>query len=428
MDEQESVNHSAKDLGQVPEGVAVSTLDAGPPRAKRADAFARIPWSLPFCCVALGLLAVFRGVFPLLGRVTNLGNSYPVVMLLWLTMFLFMAILPLWVTWRGGTLRRPRVGRVLREFALAIPLLIGLLIAETVVATVLTHLVKAEVGSGAPLTRLRDAPNDPRLYLLLIPMFTLGPLAEELFFRGFLYNALRRGMTPPLAAAIQGLVFALAHYGSPYAQAGGLAIIFFIGVVLVGVYEWRKTLWAPIALHGLYNFLFVGPVVALIILNSHTPATTWDEAKQPPTWLGAGWLPIEKQANAEAQRLHAIDVWGSKGLHLWKQEIRAMEAVGVWFPEDRQACARAREGIAMIFRVYLRDPRRAIVQSNWVLSEFGDQPESCAGAILTKADAYRDIGDHQRSREAYNEIIRSYGSLDWAKSAAEQGLKELDQQ
>ncbi len=402
------------------------TSDAGPCRAKRVDAFAGIPWSFPLTCLALGLLAAFRGVFSLLGHRTSFGNSYAAFMLLWLLVFVFMAILPLWVTWRGRTLRWPRAGRVLKEFGVAIPLLIGMLLAQTALMRVLMHLAKTGTEFGTPLAPLREAPNDPRLYLLLIPMFTLGPLAEELFFRGFLYNALRRWMAPLLAVTIQSLVFTLIHYGSPYARAADLAIVFFTGVVLVGVYEWRKTLWAPIALHSLYNLLFAGPVVVLMMLNSHTPAKTWAEAKQPPAWLGAGWLPIEKQASAEAQRLHAIDVWGSKGLHLWKQEIRAMEAVCVWFPEDRRACAQARDGIAMIFQVYLRDPRRAIVQSNWVLSEFPDQAESCAGAILTKANAYRDIGDYQRSRETYHELIRSYGSVDWAKSAAEQGLKELE--
>ena len=79
----------------------------------------------------------------------------------------------------------------------------------------------------------------------------------------------------------------------------------------------------------------------------------------------------------------------------------------------------------MIFRVYLRDPRRAIVQCNGVLSEFPDQSESCANAILTEAGAYQDIGDYERSREAYGQIVQSYGAIEWARNAAERGLQEL---
>jgi membrane protease YdiL (CAAX protease family) len=430
MHEEESPEQPAENLGHAPEGPCGPVSDARPGRARRRDAFAQIPWSFTFCGVTLGLLAAFRGVFSLLDYVHGPGTSFVTVMPLWLTMFALMGILPLWMLWRGGTLRWPRVGRVAKEFALAVPLLTGLLIVVAVIIRVLMPLFKIGVESGAPLARLREAPNDPRLYWLLVPMFTLGPLAEELFFRGFLYNALRRWMTPLLAVAIQGLVFALAHYGSPFAQgAGSLAVVFFVGIVLVGVYEWRKTLWASIALHSLYNSLFAGPVIMLMMLNSHTPAKTWLEAEQPPGWMSTpGWLPVERQANGEAQRLHAINTWGTKGMHLWKQEIREMEALCAWFPNDRPACAQARDGIAMIFRVYLRDPRRAIVQCNEVLSEFPDQPESCAGVLLTKAEAHQDIGDQQQCREAYSEIIRRYGVLEWARTAAEQGLQELDRQ
>ncbi len=425
MHEQDSPEPSAKKLEQACEGLGELASDARPSRTKRSDAFARVSWSFASCVITLGLLVAFRGVFPLLRRVNDRGDSHTLVILSWLMMFVFMGALPLWITWRGGTLQRPRVGRILREFGLAVPPLIGLLLAQGALVLALTHISRAGIEFGAPMAPLRDAPNEPRLYLLLIPMFTLGPLAEELFFRGFLYNALRQWMAPLLAVVLQALVFTLIHYKMPYAGIADLTIVFSTGLALVGVYEWRKTLWASIALHSLRNLLFAGPVIVLMILNSHVPAKTWAQAEQPPAWLSRGWLPIEKQAGGEAQRLHAIDMWGSKGLHLWKQEIRAMEAVCAWFPQDRRACARAREGIAMIFRVYLRDPRRAIVQSNWVLSEFPDQTESCAGALFTQADAYRDIGEDQRSREAYREIVRSYGTLEWARKAAEQELQNL---
>lgn len=403
-------------------------VEARPDRAGRMDAFARIPWSFALCAVALGLLVAFRGVFFFLGRVDSRSRPYAATTLLWLMMFIFMGSIPLWIAWRRGTLRRPRAGRILKEFGLAVPLLICLLVVETVIVATLTHLSNTTVEFGAPLAPLGDAPNEPRLYLWLIPMFTLGPLAEELFFRGFLYNALRRWTAPLLATVLQALVFTLLHYRTPYTRITDLTIVFFTGIVLVGVYEWRRTLWAPIALHSIQNFLFAGPVVVLMILNSHVPAQTWTEAEQPPAWLSEStrWLPIEKQANGEAQRLHAIDMWGRKGLHLWKQEIREMAAVCAWFPEEKKACALASAGAAMIFRVYLRDPRRAVVWSNWVLSEFPDQVESCAEVLLTKAEAYQDIGDDEHCRETYGEIIQSYGAVEWARNAAEQGLRALD--
>jgi hypothetical protein len=103
-----------------------------------------------------------------------------------------------------------------------------------------------------------------------------------------------------------------------------------------------------------------------------------------------------------------------------------MAALCAWFPADRQAYAQARDGMAWISRVCLRDPRRAVALSNRVLLEFPDQAESCAGALLTKAEAFRDLKDEAQSREAYDEIVRLYGAIEWAKTAAQQGLQEWD--
>jgi membrane protease YdiL (CAAX protease family) len=415
-------------MGQEFIDLTVAEQAGPPPRPRRMDTFRRVEWSWAQCAIACGILVAFRITFVVLGRWHAPRRVlFWVNILLWLAMFVFMAALPLWSAGRKGWLRRPRGRRILKELGLAIPLVICLVIVEILMATVLTAVfgVPAE-QLGSPLAPLREAPNDPRLYLFLLPMFTLGPLAEELFFRGFLYNVLRRGLPALAAVGMQALFFALIHYQPPQTTIAYIGVVFVLGLVLAGVYEWRKTLWAPIAVHSLQNLLFAGPVLLLMVLNSHAPARTWEEAGNPPAWLSTSFLPIERQADGEAQRLYAIDMWGTRGLHLWKQEIRALEAVGAWFPQDRRACADARAGIAWVFRTYLRDPRRSIVQCNGVLSEFPDQPESCAGALLTRAEAYRDLGDDPKSQAAYEEVVHVYSSVDWARAAAEQGLKDLE--
>ena len=98
----------------------------------------------------------------------------------------------------------------------------------------------------------------------------------------------------------------------------------------------------------------------------------------------------------------------------------------MWFPEDRPACAQARGGIALIFCDYLRDPMRAVVHSDVVLSQYPDQPEACADALLIQARAYFMLRDLARSRDAYEEALRSYAPVEGVKDEAERGLKELD--
>lgn len=77
----------------------------------------------------------------------------------------------------------------------------------------------------------------------------VAPLSEEIAFRGLLYNALRQRANFPLAGLLQALVFALYH---PYGNQGRMGVAT-MGFAFALLYEWRKTLVAPIALHSLIN-------------------------------------------------------------------------------------------------------------------------------------------------------------------------------
>jgi membrane protease YdiL (CAAX protease family) len=396
------------------------------PDEERQDIFRQIPWSLKDCCIALSVVAIFRAAFHVLGLMELNDLIYTVGLAFWILMFSWMFLFPMWIARKRGVLRWPKVGRVLKESGLAIPLVICLLLAESLILTILSTVTGSSVEAGSVFSGLRSAPNDSRLYLFLVPMFTIGPVAEELLFRGLLYNALRRRMAPLVAVVLQSLVFVLIHYHMPETNVMYLLAIFISGIVLAGVYEWRKTIWSPIALHIFKNFSFAGPVIVLMILNSHTPAKTWQQAELPPGWLETDLTGIDKMSTGEEQRLYAINTWGSRGLRMWKKEIQAFEAVCKWFPDDRQACAKAREGIVYIYDSYLMDPRRAIVESNRVLSEFRDQSEVCANVLITRGWSYYNLGELDMSRASFQEVLDSYPSYEWAQQAAVEGLKVLD--
>jgi len=408
------------DTGQEEQRLAVV------PDEERRDTFRQIPWSLKDCCIVLGVIAIERVVFYVLSLVGLSGLVYAVGVAVWVLMYGWMFFFPLWIARSRGMLRRPAVRRVLKESSLAIPLVVGFILVEWLVLVILNNVTGSSVEVGSALSGLRNAPNDARWYLLLVSMFTICPVAEELLFRGLLYNALRRRMAPLIAVVLQALVFVLVHYNMPETNVTYLLIIFASGVVLAGVYEWRKTIWSPIALHVLMNFAFAGPVIVLMILNSHTPAKTWQQAERPPDWLKTDITGIEKMATGEGQRLYAINTWGSRGLRMWKKEIQAFEAVCKWFPDDRQACAKARQGIAKIYEYYLRDLRRVVVESDRILSEFRDQPEVCAEVLITRGWSYYDLGEPEKSRASFQEVVDSYPSYDWAQQEAAEGLKVLD--
>jgi len=76
----------------------------------------------------------------------------------------------------------------------------------------------------------------------------VGPIGEELFYRGFLYRWLRKHLSPVAAMLISGLFFGVVHR-----DPTRLAQYSLIGVVLAIVYEQTGSLWASIVAHILYN-------------------------------------------------------------------------------------------------------------------------------------------------------------------------------
>jgi membrane protease YdiL (CAAX protease family) len=92
----------------------------------------------------------------------------------------------------------------------------------------------------------------------------LAPIAEEFFFRGFLFGVLRRmrvGLAgrdagPLVAAIITGILFGLAHTGSAAVQY--LVPLGFLGFVLCLI-RWRTgSLYPCMALHSFNNCLALG--------------------------------------------------------------------------------------------------------------------------------------------------------------------------
>lgn len=92
----------------------------------------------------------------------------------------------------------------------------------------------------------------------------IAPMAEETFFRGFLFGGLRRlrvpmagrELGPWIAAVITGILFGLAHFDS--AQPEFLIPLGFLGFVLC-LLRWRSgSLYPGMALHSANNSLALG--------------------------------------------------------------------------------------------------------------------------------------------------------------------------
>ena len=86
------------------------------------------------------------------------------------------------------------------------------------------------------------------LALALLLGAVVAPLAEEVFFRGFVYPGLRRQWGVVWGIVISSALFAVVH-----AIPGVVPAIFAMGLILAALYELTGSLWPSIALHAIIN-------------------------------------------------------------------------------------------------------------------------------------------------------------------------------
>ncbi len=119
-------------------------------------------------------------------------------------------------------------------------------------------------GSDKLPSELGATHSTAALVAAAIFVCAIAPIAEEFFFRGFVFGALRRwkivigghDIGTWLAAAVTGVLFGLAHTGSAALQY--LIPLGFLGFVLC-IVRWKTgSLYPCIALHSANNALALG--------------------------------------------------------------------------------------------------------------------------------------------------------------------------
>jgi membrane protease YdiL (CAAX protease family) len=102
-----------------------------------------------------------------------------------------------------------------------------------------------------PFEKLFARPRDA--YLLAIIAVTLGPLVEELFFRGFFYPVLARRWGVAWAVFLTALPFALMHMPQYGYAWGALLVILIVGIVCGVVRAATHSVGASFLVHAGYN-------------------------------------------------------------------------------------------------------------------------------------------------------------------------------
>ena len=221
-------------------------------------------WQTKWLIVGMVFLALFYST-----RFLNLEwlSQVPAVSFLLFAAFLcpqlFMLLFPLLTGEKKGRIDIPGVKRCLVESGIAILVAVVTLI---LVSTLNYFVGMHNNGRNMTSDAATGMANSPTWYMypILLLSFTLVPFAEEVFFRGFLYNSFKTRMPTIVAGFLQSLIFGFSHFfGASHA-----VVAVFLGLVITAVYEWRKTLITPVFIHGCINFI---SAVGIVILMANYP-------------------------------------------------------------------------------------------------------------------------------------------------------------
>ena len=239
---------------------------SAPPRASLSARDARWPlWTAP-AGLLLGFMFGSLGtiVVDVVAGATNVSHPGPAASIIGDIVFdLGFVAAALWLaSWRE---RAPATAFGFRAAPLrrALVALLGAAAAYYLVTAVYSSALGLHGQDKLP-SELGVTHSTAALLAASIFVCVIAPIAEEFFFRGFLFGALRRlpvrvaghDLGPWAAAIIVGILFGLAHTGSASSQY--LVPLGFLGFVLC-LLRWRTgSLYPCMALHSANNALALG--------------------------------------------------------------------------------------------------------------------------------------------------------------------------
>jgi membrane protease YdiL (CAAX protease family) len=236
--------------------------------AVRRPTLRDVPWRLTDVAIAIAPLLVLRIIHGVSDPAWFAGSPRWAFFVLSLAGFGWMLAYPLWAARRvSARLLLPGLRTWVIESALAVPTLLAIWAAVACLYWVWTLAVGQPPEPENVIDRLSRSRDTVLIAFVVLVAVTIGPVAEEVLFRGMVYNALRQRLPWLAAAVLQALAFGFAHTsGTTHA-----VIASFLGLTFAAVYEWRRTLLTPILLHALQNFATAAVALSALSQADQTP-------------------------------------------------------------------------------------------------------------------------------------------------------------
>jgi membrane protease YdiL (CAAX protease family) len=237
--------------------------------AKPHSFFRDVPWLWRDVLMAFApqlVIAAAATLQPVAVRRVIAGHWVPLLLLQQLWMIGYM----IWATRRrSGMLPAFSPWRVWLREARWLPLLApGGLIILVAVPSVVASVDRAAANRAEGWMPYVGAASRGQIVGFIVIALIGAPIAEELCFRGLLYNKLRQKLPGFVAVLVQAALFGLSHapLGITLVWATGAA-----GLAFGLVYQWRKTLVGPILMHSSVNAVVTALMLASMAANAAAP-------------------------------------------------------------------------------------------------------------------------------------------------------------
>jgi membrane protease YdiL (CAAX protease family) len=227
---------------------------------------AAVPWRVRDAAwlLALGLgtlllsLLAMQGFFRLQGAPATVPSHPPAALARTATALFYLAVLAgVWLfVVRRYDAGWPSLGlRLPERRALPLALLLFLVLALGCVAIIagLTWAL-GMLGLPALITPRSNVPvpADPLFIVAVVGSTLLTPVAEEMLFRGVLYQSLRKHTGAVCATFGSAVLFTVVHWWPAMVPE-----FLFLGIVLAVAFERTRSLYPSMVMHAAYNAAFI---------------------------------------------------------------------------------------------------------------------------------------------------------------------------
>ncbi|MDD4955355.1 MAG: type II CAAX endopeptidase family protein [Candidatus Omnitrophica bacterium] len=144
-----------------------------------------------------------------------------------------------------------------RKYLIILPVIIGTVLINNFVL----EKIGIEISVNPAIELFLKIKSLLWLSVLTFQIVILGPIAEELFFRGFIYKLLRKRCGFLVSAAASSVLFAALHRSNE-----DILPISVLAIALCYVYEKTNDITSPILLHVIHNSLSVSFLLLFKIL------------------------------------------------------------------------------------------------------------------------------------------------------------------